>query len=324
MVPDWLQLGVLFAVCFALGAARLPQVPKRVQQGVAFVRGLAAAWIVRVVLTGSFGVTPQADLDIATSIGVAAAGVVFLTGTLLPFIQATPREQRQEGRALVAGLVLGLVTLFAGPHALVIVAGVLIAVVLLRNPWKNSGVLLPLVAGVPLLIFSAHQRPAALTVAIVLMGLTVLFEIARLTWPIWNRALMLRLRAILTPAEFNRPLGISNAVIGVALLIALLDAHSALIAGTIGLLLPSLLRVLESRLRTTLGIRGPVAIRQARLSALVLTVLLLLLLLLPGVPGERGEVGAAVLLAGILMLPNLPIDRYLLAQVAAAAALVVL
>jgi predicted outer membrane lipoprotein len=336
MVPDWLQLGVLLAVAFALGAARLPHVPKEFQQIVALVRGVAIVWICKVVLTGAFGIAPQAHLSLAESIALFATGGAAMTGTTLPFVRAGVLERRRDARTVLLGLVLGMLTLVAGPHSLIVAAALVLSVVLLRSPWQNVGLLIPLLAGAPLLLYSARQRPAALTLAIIIMGLTVLFEIARLIWPAWNRQLMLRFKRLLPRQEANRPLAISNAAIGVALLISVLDAHQALIAGTIGLLLPTLLRIFERDLAATLG---PVvantpaqkqleqltrSARQAKITATVLAVLLLLALLLPGLPGERADVSAALLLTGLLSLPVLPIDIYLLSQITATAALVIL
>jgi|GEM_PF-6047591 len=334
MVPDWLQLGLLLAVSFVVGAARLPGVPPLVGRTAAIVRGVLGMWIVRVVLINSFAISPLAELTIPESIKVFGAAAALLAGTLLPLTGGIAAQRRHELSGILVGTVLGLVTLFAGPTSLVISAALIITVVLAGSAKTHSGLLIPLLAGVPVLIYATGNRSIALVTALSVMGAAMVFEVARLLWPTWNRQLMQQIgRFVSTHAitgepgaghVSHRPLGFSSATVGVALLVALLDSHAALVATSIGLLLPTLTGVILAELRQSAEPRASTNVRAA---ALVLAAVLLLLLLLPGSAGERWNIGAAIVftsaLSGILG-PAVPVDAYLLALVAAGATFVVL
>lgn len=198
----------------------------------------------------------------------------------------------------------------------------LIVLALLRRPRAHLPQLVPLVALLPLATYLSYGRSTGLIVALVLMAVTVSLEVSRLVSPRWNRTLIKRIKPILGPREYTRPLSISSAAVGVALLISLTTEPVAFIAGLAGLLIPSLRGSLALDLSAIRHVR--LAVLRPRVLPYVSmlgAVILVVILTAPLAGPAWGLVSLSCLAAGVIAVLPIPIDPYLLAPVAAAAVL---
>ncbi|MDP2587642.1 MAG: hypothetical protein Q8P33_02620 [bacterium] len=336
MNVDWLQMGFVLALSYVLGAARLPQVPEVAARALALVRGVLVIWLARFVISGDLTISPV-EISISESILMMASMLALYIGSAVPLVpfsaiigEAGGGSRREAGGAaarfkqqlelgfLLLGTVAGLITLVAAPPAIILSVSGVIIVALGRTPLKNLYALLPLVAIVPVLVYAAGSRPAAIVIAVALMGVTLMFEVARLLWPAWNRFIISRWRVAFSSKEHTRPLALSSAIVGSALLVSILTPQTALIAATIGLLLPTL----RSIFIRDFAPAGSKPDRVVQLVAVAAAVVAVIALILPGFEGQRAVIAAATVTAGGLLLLPLPVDGFLLAQVAAAAVLV--
>ena len=318
MLP-WYQSAALILVAFLFGSIQVSG-SRRVKIVVGLAKGLAIGWILQSILAADYqggkALWLQQFTVLEQSI-LSGAALAVLLGDRFPlgyWFNRTLRSSEQWSTLL--GLVVALNVGLTGRAGLVTSTVALVAFVLIQAVQKNLGALLPLVALVPVGIGMVGQFALASYVAYGLFGVFLLVELLRLWRPAFNRRLI-RIPGLLGERELNRPLGASGAVTVVALLVDFLPAEQLAVVALLGVTSISFAKALVQYLPFGQKKLWRDVSRGFALALFVGAIVVLPATMLITAVEPRATIFAALAVLIAALLP-LPIDRYILAPLAAA------
>ncbi len=330
MLP-WYQYAALIVIAFLFGSIQLGRLGQSGQIGphrrwrnlLGFAKGFAACWIVQAVVAPNYVAGWTLQLTIVEQSVISLSLVAVLFGDRFPIGAWFDRRLRTS--ELWAALLGGLIAIgvgVPGRASLIAMTIGIVAFLLILNLQKNIGLLLPLLTLIPVGFGLFGKFTLSAWVAYGLFIAFLFVELLRLWRPAFNRRLI-RIPGLLGERELNRPLAVSGAVSVIALLVDFIDAPSLAAVVLFGIVGISVARALAEQLPFGREKLWRDVTRGLLLSLVVAVIILLpLVLVLTGLPA-RATIFAA--LAGLIasVLP-IPVDRYILAPLAAAGILALL